>query len=219
MPRIPGIHDLADMATGSGWTPLACSLKCRWNGVHGCLLVCMTPRRRFKQPPGPEQSHPWKMQTKPACRGRNRLCLPPPRGKACRTWCAQTICVEYRQSHGGMDVRCDAPRSSPAFARQGGAGNHKSKPVEATHQNYQAWGRRLPQTLLLTLPNRANGTRCARVRRGGRLRHPFFLLTNIEKFCLGVNSVTPKPFVSISFVSTGTKIWPCHHEFNNLDRE
>jgi len=77
--------------------------------------------------------------------------------------------------------------------------------VEATHQNYQAWGRRLPQTLLLTLPNRANGTRCARLQRGGRLPDPFFWPTKVEKFCLGVNSVTPEPFVSISFVSTGTK--------------
>ena len=33
----------------------------------------------------------------------------------------------------------------------------------------------------------------------------FFWPTEIKKFCLGVNSVTPKPFVSISFVSTGTK--------------
>jgi len=34
---------------------------------------------------------------------------------------------------------------------------------------------------------------------------PFCWPTEMEKFCLGVNSVTPKPFVSISFVSTGTK--------------
>ena len=80
VPRIPGIHDLADLATRYGWNPLSCSLTCSWNGVHGCPLVCMTLRRRFKQPPGPEQSHPWKTQTKPANRGRSRLCWLPPRG-------------------------------------------------------------------------------------------------------------------------------------------
>ena len=61
-----------------------------------------------------------------------------------------------------------------------------------------------PKPCCSLCPTEQNGTLCARLRRGGRLPDPFFWSTDseIEKFCLGVNSVTPKPCVSISFVST-----------------